>query len=179
MAQPVSMNSAERNTAALNARSSLAKGRWITKDGRMHSIFRCSKCGYQISWDNAKESEPVCSRCSPQTLNQPARGTEAIAGGSIADWWRRTEEAWGGGDLRSATRYLLEILRRDPGLNQIAWKNLVNASRVDMSGVPEHLLAEVRAVVNSVGPRAVDSWQAREKRLRLVTEIMGYVQPGA
>jgi len=142
----------------------------------MHCVFTCSKCGYEISWDNAKEYAPTCPKCSPP-LSPSAQADLAISRGNVADWWQKTQAAWRTGELRSATRCLLEILRLDPDLDQIAWKNLLMPNRVDMSGVPERLLTEVSAIVKSMGPRAVDSPQARQTRLRLVSEIMSYVQP--
>jgi hypothetical protein len=164
------------------------------------NIFRCS-CG-RIYCDKCSggglDSLPVCP-VSPyheqrtrvglvSGSDQAAFGAQhplevplTIERGNVADWWRRTQTAWGQGDLRLAARCLLEILLLDPDLNQRAWNNLLMARRADLSGIPERLMTEVRAVVKSMGPfirqEAADSPQARERRLRLVGEIMSYVKP--
>jgi hypothetical protein len=142
----------------------------------MDCVFTCSTCGQEVAWDNAKQNQPTCPRCSPWASNAGAQAAEAMSGGNVADWWRRAEAAWRTADLRTATRCLLEILRQDPDLDQVAWKNLLMSNRVDLSGVPQHLLEEVQGVVKSMGPRAADSPRAREQRLRLISDIKGYVQ---
>lgn len=144
----------------------------------MDCVFTCPKCGYEVSWDNARESEPVCPRCSQSAPSRPNSGLK-FAGGTVADWWGRVQTAQSAGDRRLAAVCILEILRLDPDLDQVAWKNLLMPDRVDMSGVPDRFISEIRAVVASMGPRAVDSAQARSQRLQLVEDVLGYVRSDA
>jgi len=135
-------------------------------------IFTCPTCGREIRWNNEREREPLCPTCSTQ---EQIKRHQSYPSGSVLDWWGKTESAWRAKDLREATRCLLEILHLDPDLDQVAWKNLVMTDRVDMSGVPENLMTEVREIVKKMGPRAVDSPEARHKRLQLVATLKNYV----